>query len=65
MHLVFKLQEVTIWNMNETYMHTLCTWRNATMGSQVLVKLRAIDILDKCEVTISYRKYTQIYNKIN
>ena len=35
------------------------------MGSQLMVNLCFIGKLDKCEVTISYSKYTLISKQIN
>ena len=38
-HLVFQSQEVTIWDIHGIQSHTLYTWRNETMGSQLMGKL--------------------------
>ena len=32
-HLVFQVQEITIWNIKKTQSQTMRTQRNATMGS--------------------------------
>ena len=35
----------------------MCTWINATMGGQIMVKLSTSGKVDKCEVDISYSRH--------
>ena len=64
-NLVFQAQDIPRWRINDTQIQTLCTWRNEKMGIQLLVILYCSGKLDRCKVTISYRKYTWISNRIN
>ena len=56
--LYFKCKRFTTWKSNKIKVHTLCTWMNAIMGSQIRGNLCASGKFDKCDVTLRYRKYT-------
>ena len=64
-HLVFQAQEIPRWNINDTQSHTMFTWRNATMGGELMGNLSPSGKLDKSVVTISHSKYTLISKHIN
>ena len=54
------MKEVPQWMYNETQRQTFCTWRDLKMGVKIMVKVRPVSKLDKCEVSDINIKYTLI-----